>query len=672
MKLYVDLETLELIEGIGFRNPVTSLRFKRGDAAKLEVAFLANGSTPSSIGNPATLEIHFGAKPRGRFDVGYLVHTADWTMPDPEATSPAYQCSPSFNTVELDSALQVGSSTGTELSEITLMGEITWREGAGSPTSTRTFIVVVENDVNRGTEGVPESADPAYPAPQDVATNAALAAAVAAVHSGPPFATGLTAVAGDISVDAANGTFQMVTLTGSTMNRLLNVPVNGTVGMRFELWIHSTTGNARTLNFHASILKPSTGGPSLPVTLVQGATHVVVLRHNGTNWILGDVTDELGFTTVGRAIASVANPSLIRFLRVNADNTVSLLSDADMLTALGAAPRLVRKTSSFTAAAGYDYKTEGTAITVFDPTGSAGDSYTVTVVTGYAMVGTDTYYPSALTIIRYYDSIAYSWKTLVSPSALVRTSTFTAGVGGNYKTAGTSISVSDPTGMSTGDLYTVLVITGYISINGTYYYASAIPVVRYYDTTSYMWKTLAPPGAWTNKSSSFTANVGGAYMIDGNSMPSISDPSGATSGDTWCFMVPKGSAYVMGSMTTHYASTKVITRRYDGSNWRYGTENSDPANEYSSYLSLSLSHVGRYVLLQYSGSTTIYVPSDTSTYWPDGTEIRFRICQSGYTHSFSLGSGVTVNNSSALSSLVQHDEFRLRKISYNTWNFCKY
>jgi hypothetical protein len=64
--------------------------------------------------------------------------------------------------------LQVGSSTGTELSEITLMGEITWREGAAEPTSTRTFTVVVENDVNRGTEGVPTSAVPAYPAPANI------------------------------------------------------------------------------------------------------------------------------------------------------------------------------------------------------------------------------------------------------------------------------------------------------------------------------------------------------------------------------------------------------------------------------------------------------------------------------------------------------------------------
>ena len=168
MKLYVDFETLQLIEGPGFRNPVTALRFKRGDSARLEVSFLEGGITPASIGDPGTLEIQFGVKPRSRYDIGYLVHSADWTMPAEEAESPVYQCSPSFNTLELDSALGVGSSTGTELSEITLMGEITWREGAGEPTSTRTFLVIVENDVNRGTEGVPTSAEPPYPAPGSI------------------------------------------------------------------------------------------------------------------------------------------------------------------------------------------------------------------------------------------------------------------------------------------------------------------------------------------------------------------------------------------------------------------------------------------------------------------------------------------------------------------------
>ncbi|MCX6873395.1 MAG: hypothetical protein NTW21_06245, partial [Verrucomicrobia bacterium] len=65
------------------------------------------------------------------------------------------ECAPSFNTVALNDALGVGGDT--ELSSLTLMGEITWREGAGEPTSTRTFAIVVENDVNRGTEGTPQA-----------------------------------------------------------------------------------------------------------------------------------------------------------------------------------------------------------------------------------------------------------------------------------------------------------------------------------------------------------------------------------------------------------------------------------------------------------------------------------------------------------------------------------
>jgi len=44
----------------------------------------------------------------------------------------------------------------------------------------------------------------------------------------------------------------------------------------------------------------------------------------------------LGATTVGANLFTAANPSAIRFLRVNADNTVSLLSDSDFRTAIGA------------------------------------------------------------------------------------------------------------------------------------------------------------------------------------------------------------------------------------------------------------------------------------------------------------------------------------------------
>jgi len=165
VKLHVDLETLQLIQGPGQRSAVAALRFKRGDAARLHVVFLENGVTPATIGDPGALEIQIGIKPRNQFDRSYLAHNADWSMPSEGDDTPAHGCSLSCNTLQLNSALNIGSPTTEELPEITLMGEITWREGTGDPTSTRTFVVVVENDVNRGDEGAPTDVDPPYPPP---------------------------------------------------------------------------------------------------------------------------------------------------------------------------------------------------------------------------------------------------------------------------------------------------------------------------------------------------------------------------------------------------------------------------------------------------------------------------------------------------------------------------
>ena len=168
VNLHVDLETLQLIQGPGQRSAVAALRFKRGDAARLQVVFLQNGLTPVTIGDPDELEIQIGIKPRNQFDHSYLAHCVDWSMPSEGDDTPTYECELSFNTLQLNSALNIGSESSEELSEITLMGEITWREGMGEHTSTRTFLVVVENDVNRGTEGAPDDANPVYPPPQGI------------------------------------------------------------------------------------------------------------------------------------------------------------------------------------------------------------------------------------------------------------------------------------------------------------------------------------------------------------------------------------------------------------------------------------------------------------------------------------------------------------------------
>ena len=163
MKLHVDLGSGSLLEGPGLRDLAAAPRFKRGDAVPLEVVFLTDGRTPAHIGDPAALSIHFGLKAGGRYDLGYLAHESVWTMPEPDDPAPVYRCLPSFNTGEMNDALRVGGAT--ELDELEVMGEISWHEGSAEPTSTRTFAVIVENDVNRGNEGAPTTANLAWESP---------------------------------------------------------------------------------------------------------------------------------------------------------------------------------------------------------------------------------------------------------------------------------------------------------------------------------------------------------------------------------------------------------------------------------------------------------------------------------------------------------------------------
>jgi hypothetical protein len=260
VKLYVDLESRELIECPGFRNPVTTLRFKRGDSAKLEVAFLTNGSTHAAIGDPDALTMRFGVKPSNRFDLDYLVYCDEWTMPDEEETSPVYVCYPSFNTVELDAALDVGEEP--ELASVTLMGEITWSEGDGEPTSTRTFIVIVENDVIRGGETEPTSASTRVPFDVgDVATDL-------------------------VPVDYANGAAQKLALVMNTSVLHTIVPASSVEGSALVLYINNPYGNHPNLTFSTNTAIASSVSTVFPKHLEGGTYIAELVCVAGGTWFL--------------------------------------------------------------------------------------------------------------------------------------------------------------------------------------------------------------------------------------------------------------------------------------------------------------------------------------------------------------------------------------------------
>jgi hypothetical protein len=105
------------------------------------------------------------------------------------------------------------------------------------------------------------------------------------------------------------------------------VPTYGDVGAAPAF----TSGTA---NYFWATPNGSTGVPSLRAIVAADIPALsyeasgAVSSHNGS-------ASAHGFTGAGKAIANLTNPSAITFLRVNADNTASLLSAADQNTAQG-------------------------------------------------------------------------------------------------------------------------------------------------------------------------------------------------------------------------------------------------------------------------------------------------------------------------------------------------
>ena len=332
VNLHIDLETLQLIQGPGLRSAVSSLRFKRGDAARLRVVFLESGITPVTIGNPSGLEIQIGIKPRNQFDHSYLAHSTDWSMPAEGDDTPTYECELSLNTQQLNTALNVGSATDDELPEITLMGEITWREGNGEPTSTRTFLVVVENDVNRGTEGAPTDANPG----NITLTGTIAASNLSGTNTGDnsPNSTSATAAQGDLADSAlqpvpvdyrgaynnGNGTYAI----GSVVlyNELLYVKISnpGNPGYppggadwelfepligspAYDLWVQTSLASLGTVTTSTS--SNLTGFISADGTAVSGATAGTTAATPNTLVMRDEYGGGVSFTTSDKDSASV-------------------------------------------------------------------------------------------------------------------------------------------------------------------------------------------------------------------------------------------------------------------------------------------------------------------------------------------------------------------------------
>jgi hypothetical protein len=160
VRVFIDLDTRGFIESDAFPRPVTELTLKRGDNVPVELSFV-RGNVITELAAEASGKI--GLKPKGQFGSAfYLAMDAEWEKSG-SAESTKYSWSLDLATNEIASAFLA------EPESVLAMLEVEWVEN-GLRTSSATLDVEIQNDVNRGNEGIPTSGTPVYPEPQEVLT----------------------------------------------------------------------------------------------------------------------------------------------------------------------------------------------------------------------------------------------------------------------------------------------------------------------------------------------------------------------------------------------------------------------------------------------------------------------------------------------------------------------
>jgi len=132
------------------------------------------------------------------------------------------------------------------------------------------------------------------------------------------------------------GTTGVAIYRGSGALSLAGVSIDGAAGSVTNATFttaFTNQGGAGVLAWPAAgaTLTIPTGGGTLGTAAFTAATAYAAASHNQ---VVSTISDS---TTVGRNLVKLTNPSAIRFLRVNADNTVTALTAADFRTATGTA-----------------------------------------------------------------------------------------------------------------------------------------------------------------------------------------------------------------------------------------------------------------------------------------------------------------------------------------------
>lgn len=159
MRIYFDLLTQKLIEGVDYNREVTALEGKRRDFGALELVAVESNAV---VELTAPWTIRAGLKIRGAYTGPFLASSATWSKQG-EGAGTFYRGDFSLNTTEVNAAFVAAG----EPASLACMLEIQLSL-PGKTISSPAVDYTLANDVIRGDEGTPTAGTPAFPLPNEI------------------------------------------------------------------------------------------------------------------------------------------------------------------------------------------------------------------------------------------------------------------------------------------------------------------------------------------------------------------------------------------------------------------------------------------------------------------------------------------------------------------------